>query len=72
LVDKENQEEKTNDPVVTGSQLQSEEVIVENPNDSLSSVTQKLEDIHVTVGNENTTTSVLQETGLLLHLHFIE
>jgi hypothetical protein len=72
LVESVNQGENTNDPVVTGSQFQSEEVIVENPNDSLSTVTQKLEDIDVTVENENTTTPVIQQTGLLLHLHFIE
>jgi hypothetical protein len=40
--------------MVTESHHQKEQIIIENPNDPLSSVTHRLEDIHVTVNNENT------------------
>jgi hypothetical protein len=40
--------------MVTESHHQKEQINIENPNDLLSSVTHRLEDIHVTVNNENT------------------
>jgi hypothetical protein len=43
-----------NSSMVTESHHQKEQIIIENPNDPLSSVTHRLEDIHVTVNNENT------------------
>ena len=41
-----------------------EQLVIENPNDPLSDVTHRLEDIHVTVANETTTaTPLMQEWG---------
>jgi hypothetical protein len=40
------------DPNVTESHHQKEQIIIENPNDPVSNVTHRLEDIHVTVNNE--------------------
>ncbi len=37
---------------VTDSHYQKEQIIIENPNDPLSTITHQLEDIHVTVNNE--------------------
>jgi hypothetical protein len=45
--------EDPNSPSATESHYQKEQIIIENPNDPLSSVTHRLEDIHVTVNNEN-------------------
>jgi len=55
-----------NDLTGTENQLERGELTVENPNDSVSAVTQKLEDIHVTVENGSTTTPVVEEMGSLL------
>ena len=41
-------------PNVTESHHQKEQIIIENPNDVLSNVTHRLEDIHVTVSSETT------------------
>jgi len=38
---------------VTESHHQKEQIIIENPNDPLSAVTHRLEDIHVTVNNQS-------------------
>jgi hypothetical protein len=46
--------EKHENLVPTESHHQKEQIIIENPNDPLSSVTHRLEDIHVTVHNEKT------------------
>ncbi len=51
---------------VTESHHQKEQLVIENPDDSISTVTHRLEDIHVTVENETTTTPVIQELGLFL------
>ena len=40
------------DPNVTESHHQKEQIIIENPNDPVANVTHRLEDIHVTVNNE--------------------
>jgi len=52
----------TNAPTVTETNDQNEKLESETPDDSVSSVTQKLEDIQVTVDNENST-PVTEESG---------
>jgi hypothetical protein len=52
----------TNGPTVTETNDQNEKLESETPDDSVSSVTQKLEDIQVTVDNENST-PVTEESG---------
>ncbi len=69
LVERTNQEDTTDDPVVTDSQGE----FVENQNDALPTVTQNLEDIKLTVDDQATATPAEdEEKGLLLHLHFIK
>jgi len=52
----------TNAPTVTETNDQNEKLETETPDDPISSVTQKLEDIQVTVENENST-PVTEENG---------
>jgi hypothetical protein len=51
-----------NSSAVTETHDQKEQLIIENPDDSVSVVTHRLEDVHVTFEHENST-PVIQETG---------
>jgi len=55
-----------NSSTVTETFHQKEKTIIENTNDPVSTVTHQLEQVHVTVETEPST-SVTQENGLLLY-----
>jgi len=50
-----------NSPNVTESHHQKEQIIIENINDPISTVTHQLEDIHVTVNNQPSVPNVVNE-----------
>lgn len=58
-----NNDDPNSSSSVTESHHQKEQLIIENPNDPLSTVTHRLEDIHVSVDNNNTSTPIIQEIG---------
>jgi hypothetical protein len=65
VIEGENNWTNSDDPnsgTTTESHHHKEQIIIENPNDPMSSVTHRLEDVHVTVENE-TTTPVIHEHG---------
>lgn len=71
MIEAETHSTNNNDPnsaTVTESHHQKEQLIIENPDDPLSTVTHRLEDVHVTVDNEASTPTI-QEIGLLLYLN---
>jgi hypothetical protein len=51
-----------NSSTVTETHDQKEQLVIDNPNDPMSSVTHRLEDVHVTVESE-TSTPVIHGTG---------
>ncbi len=61
MIEAETHSTNNNDPnsaTVTESHHQKEQLIIENPDDPLSTVTHRLEDVHVTVDNEASTHEV--------------
>ncbi len=47
-----------NSAAVTESHHQKEQIVIENPDDPVSTITHRIEDVHITVGNETTTTDL--------------
>ncbi len=68
MIEAETHSTDQNSATVTESHHQKEQLIIENPSDPLSTVTHRLEDVHVTVDNEASTPTI-QEIGLLLYLN---
>ena len=54
--------DEPNAAAVTETHHQKEQLVIDNPNDPLSTVTHRLEEIHVTVDNESPT-PLIQELG---------
>ena len=58
------------DPTVEETHHQKEQIIIENPDDPASTVTHRLEDVHITVQNE-TSTSGIEEIAHLYLFKFV-
>ncbi len=66
MLETEKHLKNTDDPNVTETHHEKEQIIIENTPDSVSTVTHQLEQVHVTVETESST-PVTQENGLLLY-----
>ena len=49
------------DPAVNEIHHQKEQIIIENPDDPTSTVTHRLEDVHITVQNETITSGIAKK-----------